>query len=434
MTYRCGLLGRTLKHSYSPAIHEALGGDYSYELFEVEPEDLSEFMNRIDWSGLNVTIPYKQAVIPYCKSLSQTATIIGSVNTILRLSDGSLHGDNTDAAGFLTMLHQSNIAVSGKKVLVLGSGGSSLTVRHVLKEENAGEIVVISRNGTETYKNLDRHKDAQIIVNTTPVGMYPNTGKSPVELDGFPMLDGVLDLIYNPARTRLLMDAEARGVPNIGGLSMLVGQAAAAAKQFIDEARGRFSCFLNVNSSTQQDRGRKQENRPLASCDFVVNLMQRQMENMILIGMPGSGKSVIGQLLAKQLNRPFVDIDNEIEKTAGRTIPEIFEQDGEEYFRKMETQAIERWGKESGLVIATGGGAVTREENYCHMHQNGRIVFIKRDVSKLERSDRPLSQGDMQAMYEQRFPLYKRFADYTVQNERELQDVVDQLVKEWSQP
>ena len=407
---RCGLLGQTLKHSYSPAIHRALGVGYSYELFEVEPENLAVFMSNTDWDGLNVTIPYKQAVIPYCASLSPDAIAIGSVNTIVRSSDGDLYGDNTDAVGFLAMLRQSGIAVTGKKVLVLGSGGSSLTVRHVLKNQHAGEIIIISRHGEETYETIDRHKDAQIIVNTTPVGMYPSTGMSPIELDRFPMLEGVLDIIYNPARTRLLIDAETRGIPNIGGLSMLVGQAAEAAAMF---------CGVVMDGQREQK---------------IIHMLQEQMENIILIGMPGSGKSVIGQLLAKQLNRPFVDIDNEIEKTAGRTIPEIFEQDGEEYFRKMETQAIERWGKESGLVIATGGGAVTREENYCHMHQNGRIVFIKRDVSKLERSDRPLSQGDMQAMYEQRFPLYKRFADYTVQNERELQDVVDQLVKEWSQP
>jgi len=409
----CGLLGQTLKHSYSPAVHGALlkqSGDYSYELFEVEPEDLASFMNEGSWDGTNVTIPYKQAVIPYCTSLSPAAIAIGSVNTIVRRSGGGIYGDNTDAVGFLAMLRQSGIVVKGKKVLVLGSGGSSLTVCHVLNEEGAGEIVVISRNGTNTYENLNRHANAQVIVNTTPVGMYPNTGKSPVELDGFPMLEGVLDLIYNPARTCLMMEAEKKGIPNIGGLTMLVGQAAGAAK-----------LFSGMVTSGQ----REQE---------IVQLMQKQMENIILIGMPGSGKSTIGHILAERLNaegnhRTFIDIDKEIEKAEGRTIPEIFEQSGEEDFRKIETKLIAQYGKESGLIIATGGGAVTREENYPHLHQNGRIIFIERDVNKLERSGRPLSQGDIQSMYEQRLPLYQRFADYTVQNDGEYQETVSQILK-----
>jgi len=404
---RCGLLGQTLKHSYSPTIHKALGVDYSYELFEVEPENLAEFMSNTDWDGLNVTIPYKQAVIPYCTSLSPSAIAIGSVNTIVRNSNGELYGDNTDAVGFLSMLRQSGINVAGKKVLVLGSGGSSLTVCHVLKNQGAGEIVVISRHGEETYETLDRHKDAQVVVNTTPVGMYPNTGISPITtptgLDGFPMLEGVLDLIYNPARTRLLMDAEARGIPNIGGLSMLVGQAAEAAKMF---------CEIVISNEKEQE---------------VIHLLQKQMENIILVGMPGSGKSVIGKLLANQLNRRFIDIDTEIEKVAGRTIPEIFEQDGEEHFRIIESQAVEKWGKESGFVIATGGGVVTREENYPHLHQNGKIILIERDIAKLDRSGRPLSQGGLQSLYERRLPMYQRFADHTVQNAGEPQDAVNQF-------
>jgi len=404
---RCGLLGQTLKHSYSPDIHKAFDGGYSYELFEVEPENLAEFMKNGEWDAINVTIPYKQTVMPYCASLSPAAVAIGSVNVVVRNADGTFYGDNTDGVGFLAMLRQSGINVAGKKVVVLGSGGSSLTVCHVLKEENAGEITVISRHGANNYETLDRHNNAQVIVNTTPVGMYPNTDTSPIELDGFPMLEGVLDIIYNPARTRLLIDAEEKGVANVGGLGMLVGQAVEAAKHFSGDEN-----FV-------------------APVDSVINLLQNQMENIILVGMPGSGKSVIGHLLAEKLNRSFVDIDTEIEKAAGCIIPKIFESSGEEGFRKIETQTLARWGKESGLVIATGGGVVTRKENYFHLHQNGKIVFIERDINKLDRSGRPLSQGDLKSMYEQRLPMYKDFADYTVQNDGEPQEAAEQILKLW---
>ena len=390
---RCGLLGQSLKHSYSPMIHQALGGGYSYALFEVEPEDLEAFLNSDHWDGLNVTIPYKQAVIPFCDALSETATVIGSVNTIIRRPDGRLVGDNTDAAGFQAMLRRSGITVFGKKVLVLGSGGSSRTVCHVLREEGAGEITVISRRGEHTYETLDRHRSAQVIVNTTPVGMYPHVGETPIDLAQFPKLEGALDLIYNPARTHLLIEAEARGIPHMGGLPMLVGQAAAAANLFVGDAA------LSVPQ------------------DDVTHLLRQKMENLILIGMPGSGKSTIGRLLAERLDRPFIDTDKEIEKAAGRTIPEIFAQEGEAGFRTLETEILAAWGKQSGLVIATGGGIVTRAENYPHLHQNGRLVFLERPPEHLARSGRPLSQGDLGEMYKTRLPQYRRFADCTVQSE-----------------
>jgi len=391
---RCGLLGQKLTHSYSPSIHAAFGGGYSYELFEVEPGELGFFLAQSNFHGLNVTIPYKTAVIPYCKSLSPVAHAIGSVNTIVRQKDGTLYGDNTDAQGFFAMVEHSGLTVRGKKVLVLGSGGSSLTVRYVLGNLGAGEIVVISRNGDHTYENIGLHQDARIIVNTTPVGMYPDTGKAAVELADFPHLEGVLDIIYNPARTRLLMDAENYGIPHVGGLAMLVGQARGSAEMF---------CGQVIDKDKEAE---------------VINLLRCQMENIILIGMPGSGKTTIGKILAENMDRAFLDADVVIEETSEMTIPEIFEREGEAGFRARETDVLKELGKQSGLVIATGGGCITREENYAHLHQNGTIVFIERDISLLSREGRPLSQNaDLSEMYARRLSGYLRFADKIVQND-----------------
>jgi len=401
----CGLLGQKLSHSYSPTIHAALGCDYSYELFEVEPENLAEFMEQGNFHGLNVTIPYKKDVIPFCETLSETARAIGSVNTIVRQADGTLHGDNTDAQGFLAMLRSSDIDVSGKKVLVLGSGGSSLTVRYVLECEGAREIVVMSRGGEWTYENLGVHFDVEIIVNTTPVGMYPNTGESLIELGSFTCLEGVLDIVYNPARTKLLMDAESRGILHIGGLTMLVGQARGSAEIF---------------SGKKIDAAKETE---------VLKLLRSSMENIVLIGMPGSGKSTISKLLAERLGRPFYDADVELEKTSGKTILEIFEREGEGAFRAKETETLRELGKKSGAIIATGGGCVTRTENYAHLHQNATIVFIERDPSKLVRNGRPLSQNvDLGKMYAKRLPLYLQFADEIVGNDGTLEEVVEAIL------
>jgi len=390
---RCGLLGQSLKHSYSPLIHSILSDAYSYELFEVEPEGLPAFLESGCFQGINVTIPYKTAVIPFCKELSPIAQAIGSVNTVLRRSDGSLYGDNTDVIGFLTMVSRSGVNVSSKKVLVLGSGGSSLTVCHGLKELGAGEIVVISRQGEHTYENLSCHKDAAIIVNTTPVGMYPDTGLAPVNLKDFPHLEGVLDIIYNPAKTRLLMEAEFLGIPCLGGLNMLVGQAKAAAELFSGQT---------ISASKEHD---------------VFCLLSRQMENIVLIGMPGCGKTTIGQIIAEITEKPFYDADIILEAESGMKIPEIFNVEGEEGFRVRETEVFKKLGKESGLVIATGGGSITRDENYFHLRQNGTIIFLERDLALLERAGRPLSQNvDLNEMYAQRLPKYQRFADLTVEN------------------
>lgn len=401
---RCGLLGRTLCHSYSPAIHAAFGG-YDYRLYEKEPDELAAFLRDGAWDGLNVTIPYKKAVLPLCDTLSDTARRIGSVNTLVRRPDGTIYGDNTDAYGFACQLRTTGFDPRGQKALVFGSGGASCAVCDVLHQAGA-QVVVISRSGADNYDNLSRHADAALLVNTTPLGMYPNNGQSPVDLAHFPRCACVLDVVYNPARTALLLQAEARGIAHAGGLVMLVAQAARSS-----------ACFtgLAVPEQTQQ--------RVLAQ-------LSRQMQNIILVGMPGCGKSTIGALLAKQLGREFVDADAQIAQKAGMSIPEIFARYGEAHFRALETDVLAGLGARSGLVIATGGGSVTREENYLPLHQNGTIIWLRRELTALPSDGRPLSLGaDLSAMYQTRAPLYARFADLQVENDGLPQQTVDQILE-----
>lgn len=400
---RCGLLGRTLGHSYSPQIHSDLG-DYSYELFEKESEELENFLKNGDYTGLNVTIPYKKTVLPVLDELSPTAQKMGCVNTIVRREDGSLYGHNSDFFGFQSLVRHSGIAVAGKKALVLGSGGASNTAVKALEELGAVPVV-ISRSGENNYQNLWLHKEASIIVNTTPVGMYPNTGAAPLDLSRFPHLEGVLDVIYNPARTQLLLDAERLGIPNENGLWMLVAQAKESAEYFTGE--------------TLDD----------AIIETIYRKLRMQMQNIILIGMPGCGKSTIGAVLAKKLNRVLMDADERIVSLAGKSIPEIFAQDGETVFRSWETKALEETGKQSGLILATGGGCVTRQENYPLLHQNGSIVYLRRDISLLPKDGRPLSQkNSLDAMYQARRPLYEAFADFTVDNNGTPEDTVKAIL------
>lgn len=392
---RCGLLGEKLSHSYSPELH-AYFGDYDYELFEVPPAQLGDFLRERKFRGLNVTIPYKETVLAICDEVTEVAAQIGSVNTVLRRYDDTLLGDNTDAAGFEGMVWKSKLRVLGRKCLVLGSGGASLAVQYVLDKLGAEEIVVISRSGPDNYDNLARHWDAQIIVNATPVGMYPRTGAAPVDLRAFPQCQGVLDLIYNPARTALMQQAESLGIPCLGGLYMLAEQARQAAQIFL----GDTIPSLRTNEAYRGLRSRK--------------------ENRILVGMPGCGKSTVGWELAKRLDRPFVDTDLELERVLGMPVGDYIMHYGEEPFREKETQLIARLGKMSGAVIATGGGVVTRPENYPHLHQNGVIVFLERELSKLPKKNRPLSQrGSLEAMHTVRLPMYRRFADLTVPNNGE---------------
>ena len=400
---QCGLMGRKLGHSYSPKTHESFGL-YDYSLFEVEPDNLDKFFEGKDFRGINVTIPYKKEAVRYCQRLSDTAKKLGCVNTIVKEPDGSLVGHNTDYFGFQSMVAKSGLDVKGKKVLVLGSGGASATAVAVLKSLDA-HVIVISRSGENNYDNLYLHKDAYAIVNTTPVGMYPNVDQSPVDLKIFPNLKGVLDVIYNPARTSLLMQAESLGLITMNGLLMLVAQAKESAQWFAGkDIPDNF--IPQIHKSLRLD-----------------------MENLILVGMPGCGKSTIGKLLAKKTGKTFVDVDEKIVELAKKSIPEIFSQDGEDAFRKIETKAISELAKQSGLVIATGGGCVTRAENYPLLHQNGTIIWLQRELSCLPTEGRPLSQsGSLQAMYEVRKPLYERFADISVSNNAAAENTVQAIL------
>lgn len=398
-----GLLGRTLKHSFSVPIHRALGND-GYALFELEPDALGVFLLQDDIGGLNVTIPYKRDVMAYCDVLDDTAREIGSVNTIVRRADGRLAGYNTDAYGLTYMASRAGISLSGKKVVILGSGGASLTAQYVAKTAGAAEIVVVSRSGENDYQNISRHADAQILINTTPVGMYPHTGELPLDPAQFPMLEGALELVYNPRRTALSFRAAELGIPCGDGLAMLVAQAKAAEELFFDRAI----------EDAENER--------------ILKLLRQTTQNIVLIGMPGSGKTTIGAALAKRTNRTAVDLDEQIVKAAGMSIPQIFATSGEAAFRAMEREQAQKWGKESGLILVTGGGIVKDERNYHALKQNGRIYEIQRDLGLLPREGRPLSQSsDLAAMQRERAPLYKRFRDVEIENRTTPDDAANRI-------
>lgn len=399
---KCGLLGEKLGHSYSPQIHAYLDS-YEYRLYEKKPEEVESFLKDGDWDALNVTIPYKKLAASMCDEVSEIVKTLASANTLVK-KDGKIYGYNTDYFGFMSMVQKSGIELEGKKALVLGSGGASVTACAVLKKLGA-KPVVISRSGQSNYTNLYIHSDAGIIVNATPVGMYPANGRSAVDLDAFPCCTGVMDLIYNPLRTELIIQAEERGIPCMSGLHMLVAQAKRSSELFTGSV---------IPDSVIEDIRRK---------------IELEQQNIVLIGMPGCGKSEISRSLAQALGRQAFDADEMIEERAGMSIPEIFERDGEEGFRALESQALSDLGKLSGAVISTGGGCVTVDKNYRYLHQNGVIVWLQRDLSRLPKDGRPISQkSDLAELYAKRENMYSSFSDFAADNNGTVSQTVNSII------
>ena len=388
-----GLLGKTLRHSYSKIIHERMA-DYTYDLYETPEEGLEALIHRPDMGGINVTIPYKQTVIPFCDELTPAARAIGSVNTLYHDAAGRLIGDNTDYFGFSYMARRAGISFAGRKVVIFGSGGTSLTARRVAADEGAREVVIVSRSGENNYDNLDRHADAEILINTTPVGMYPKNEGTLIDIARFPQCCGVLDVIYNPLKTNLILSAEDAGIPATGGLPMLVAQAAPAVERF----SGR-----TISEAVIEE---------------TLDTLTREVRNLVLVGMPGCGKSSIGRLAAERAGRAFYDTDDLVVEMAGCSIPEIFAAQGEAAFRDLEAKAVAQAARERGGVIATGGGVLLREENRRALRQNSRIVYLDRALDALPIDGRPISQTrKLEDIYRERLPLFTGVSDVTVVND-----------------
>ena len=388
-----GLLGKTLRHSYSKIIHERMA-DYTYDLYETPEEGLEALIRRPDMGGFNVTIPYNPTVIPFCDELTPAARAIGSVNTLYHDAAGRLIGDNTDYFGFSYMARRAGISFAGRKVVIFGSGGTSLTARRVAADEGAREVVIVSRSGENNYDNLDRHADAEILINTTPVGMYPKNEGTLIDIARFPQCCGVLDVIYNPLKTNLILSAEDAGIPATGGLPMLVAQAAPAVERF----SGR-----TISEAVIEE---------------TLDTLTREVRNLVLVGMPGCGKSSIGRLAAERAGRAFYDTDDLVVEMAGCSIPEIFAAQGEAAFRDLEAKAVAQAARERGGVIATGGGVLLREENRRALRQNSRIVYLDRALDALPTDGRPISQTrKLEDIYRERLPLFTGVSDVTVAND-----------------
>ena len=406
MKKRFGLLGQKLSHSYSPEIH-GLFGNPDYELIELEPNQLENFFEQGDFFGLNVTIPYKRDVMRFCARLSKEALAIGSVNTIVK-TPGGFVGYNTDAYGFRFLAARAGIDFAGKKTVIFGSGGASRTVRAVATACGASEVVVISRTGADHYENLSKHYDAQILINATPLGTHPNVSGMAADPARFSCCEGAIDLVYHPHRTEFLMRAEARGIRTGDGLPMLVAQAKQAEELF----------FQRTIPEEENER--------------VLSQIRKSTDNIVLIGMPGCGKSTIGRALAELTGRALLDIDERIEKKAGKEIPQLFYERGEEGFRELEREETAFAGAQSGKIITTGGGVVKDDSNYASLHRNGRIYFLKRALSKLERSGRPLSeQEDLEAMYRLRLPQYERFCDAVTENNASPREAAEEIWRDF---
>ncbi len=390
-----GLIGGKISHSYVPMIHGKFG-DYPYEILEIREDQLPELLADTSYGGFNVDVPFEQKVMALCDEVSDTAKAVGSVNTIVRGEDGRLLGYNTGYYGFAYLLRHTGIDVKGMKCMVLGSGGASLTVQAVLKDMGASEVVVVSRSGRNNYENIQEHFDSQLVINTTPVGMYPGNGRAPVNIDDFRCCQGVVDLIYNPNKTKLVLDAMARSLPASGGLEMLIAQS-------------KESCELFS--------GREIDDEEM---DNVIDEVRSETLNAILIGMPGAGKTLLGGEIADRMGRRFVDIDDMIVEHEGMSVPEIFSEKGEAYFRRIETEMLEKACVQNGLVIATGGGIVKKKINYNIIKQNGIVIWIKRDLDKLENEGRPLSLTlPLEQIYEERKDAYAYWSDFYINNNEE---------------
>lgn len=405
-----GLIGEKLGHSFSREIHQRLGG-YDYRLQELTPAQLPAFLEKRDFRGINVTIPYKQTVIPLLDEVDPKAAAIGAVNTIVNRR-GRLCGYNTDYDGMAALARHAGLTLKNKNVLILGTGGTSRTAMTVAADLGAAEIRRVSRTGRGDAITYEQAADlpVQVLINTTPCGMYPGCDGQPMDLSRFGWLEGVLDAVYNPLRTRLVLQARDNGARGQGGLYMLVAQAAAACRLFLD--------------------------RPLpdGALDSVYRAIHGQKQNIVLTGMPGSGKSTVGRVLARQLGRELVDTDTEIIRLAKKPIPEIFAQRGERGFRDLESQVIQEVSRRTGLVIATGGGAILREENVRSLRQNGRIYFLDRPAEDiLPTDDRPLAR-DMEAVrqrYAERYPRYTSTADAAVPVRGSAEDVAAAIREEF---
>ena len=409
---KCGLIGRKLGHSYSCQIHHAIA-DYSYDLWELEPEQLAPFLQKGDFAGVNVTIPYKQQVIPFLDDLSDTARAIGAVNTIVNRS-GRLYGDNTDLAGMIALIRRLGLELHGKKVLILGTGGTSKTARAAAQQLGAAEVYRLSRSGREdavTYEEARRlHGDAAVLINTTPCGMYPAVEDCPLDPADFPRLEGVVDAVYNPLRTNLVLAARERGIPAQGGLYMLAAQAVYAGALF----RGCQAAQADI--------------------DLAYRTVLRQVENIVLIGMPSAGKTTVGQLLARRTGKKFTDTDTLAEQRIGMTIADYFRTSGEEAFRAREQETVAEVSAAGGQIIATGGGAILRRENLTALRRNGLLVFLDRPIEQLTATvDRPLA-SDREALrrrYEERYALYRAAADVYIKNDGSPEEAADQIERQW---
>lgn len=411
---RYGLIGEKLGHSFSKIIHEKLA-DYTYDLIPLSLEELDVFMREKEFSAINVTIPYKETVIPYLDEVGPKAAKMGAVNTVVQ-RNGKLFGYNTDYFGFRYMLEHNHIQIAGKKVLVLGRGGASKAVIAVLEDMGAAEIHTIYYKIAEDSISYETcyalHTDAQVIVNTTPVGMYPNSGHTPIDLTPFTNLEAVADVVYNPLRTRLVLDAEEKGCQAIGGLEMLVGQAKYAVEIFLDQSL------------------------PEDSIDVVYKDLMAERRNLVLIGMSGCGKSTLGKLAAEKLGKTFVDTDAEIIKRIGMSIADYFAAYGEDSFRKVESEVVQEISTQNNLVISTGGGVIKNPENIRWLKGNGTIIWIQRDPELLESGNgRPLvpDQEAVRRLYKERLPLYTAAAETIIENDGNEEEALQKILTAFEQ-